>query len=113
MVVLRQFRWKALRLIPCVFLKGQSISYYKNVVVTEATARPGLKVLVNAAVAYFAPELLPILKPVMTPTLLTTPKWINKFRSNIPLYIPLTIITVFFLLEYFSVRPFYKNGSPS
>jgi len=35
----------------------------------------------------------------------------NKFRSNIPLYITLAIITAFFLLEYFSVKSFYKNGS--
>jgi len=37
----------------------------------------------------------------------------NKSKSNIPLYITLTLIAVFFLLEYFSLRPFYKNGSPS
>jgi len=55
------------------FLKKSKHKRHKNVVVTEAAARPSLKTLAIAALAYFTPEMLPILKSESMPNLLTTP----------------------------------------
>ena len=51
---------------------GVNYSHNKQVTVTEVAARPGLKTFAIAAVAYFVPEILPMLKSVSIPTL-TTP----------------------------------------